>query len=250
MIQLCGRTDVGRRRHRNEDSILVGDGILAVCDGMGGHQAGDVASRIAVDTIAGFISGSGADPDLTWPYGFDPSLSFDANRIRTAIKLANRAIFTRAAAEDEYAGMGTTVVATLVAADDARFTYGHVGDSRIYILRDGRVLQLTRDDSLANSAWADSEEAGIGAAVMKNVLTKALGVRAEVEFDVAAHDLRAGDTVLLCSDGLTNMLDDHAILEIVTRYDGHLQKTCDQLVDGANARGGRDNISAILLRYE
>jgi protein phosphatase len=246
MIQFCGRTDVGRRRHRNEDSILVTEGILAVCDGMGGHQAGDVASRIAVDTIGTFISRSGADPDLTWPYGFDPSLSFDANRVRTAIKLANRAIFTRATAEDEYAGMGTTVVATLVAPGDARFTYGHVGDSRIYIIRGGRALQLTRDDSLANSAWADAEEAG----AMKNVLTKALGVRGEVEFDVAAHDLRAGDTVLLCSDGLTNMLDDDAILEIVGGYDGHLDKTCDQLVDGANARGGRDNISAILLRYE
>ena len=246
MIQFCGRTDVGRRRHRNEDSILVSEGILAVCDGMGGHQAGDVASRIAVDTIGTFIGRSGADPDLTWPYGFDPSLSFDANRIRTAIKLANRAIFTRATAEDEYAGMGTTVVATLVAPDDGRFTYGHVGDSRIYIIRGGHAVQLTRDDSLANSAWADAEEAG----AMKNVLTKALGVRGEVEFDVAAHDLRPGDTVLLCSDGLTNMLDDDAILDIVSRYDGHLDKTCDQLVDGANARGGRDNISAILFRFE
>jgi PPM family protein phosphatase len=246
MIQFCGRTDVGRRRQRNEDSILVTDGILAVCDGMGGHQAGDVASQIAVDTLATFINRSGADPDLTWPYGFDPSLSFDANRIRSAIKLANRAIFTRAAAEDEYAGMGTTVVATLVAPGDARFTYGHVGDSRIYIFRGGRVVQLTRDDSLANSDLGDAEEVG----AMKNVLTKALGVRGEVEFDVAAHDLQAGDMVLLCSDGLTNMLDDDAIREIVGRYDGHLDKTCDQLVDGANARGGRDNISAILLRYE
>jgi len=249
MIQFCGRTDVGRRRHRNEDSILVGDGILVVCDGMGGHQAGDVASRIGVDTIGTFINRSGADPDLTWPYGFDPSLSFDANRVRTAIKLANRAIFTRAAAEDEYAGMGTTVVATLVAADDARFTYGNVGDSRLYIFRGGRVTQLTRDDSLANSGWADTEEGGVVAG-MKNVLTKALGVRGEVDFDVAAHDLVPGDTVLLCSDGLTNMLEDDAILEIISRYDGHLAKTCDQLVDTANARGGRDNISAILLRYE
>ena len=246
MIQFCGRTDVGRRRHRNEDSILVTEGILAVCDGMGGHQAGDVASRIAVDTLGTFISRSGADPDLTWPYGFDPSLSFDANRVRTAIKLANRAIYTRAAAEDEYAGMGTTVVATVVAPTDARFTYGHVGDSRIYMVRGGRAVQLTRDDSLANSAWADAEEAG----AMKNVLTKALGVRGEVEFEVAAHDLQTGDMVLLCSDGLTNMLDDDAILEIVGRFDGHLDKTCDQLVDGANARGGRDNISAVLLRYE
>jgi protein phosphatase len=145
--------------------------------------------------------------------------------------------------------MGTTVVATLVAADDARFTYGHVGDSRLYIIRGGRVIQLTRDDSLANSAWADTEEGGVVGA-MKNVLTKALGVRGEVDFDVTAHDLVPGDTVLLCSDGLTNMLEDDAILEIISRYDGHLAKTCDQLVDSANARGGRDNISAILLRYE
>jgi len=248
MIQYCGRTDVGRRRARNEDSILVGDGLLVVCDGMGGHQAGDVASRIAVDTIGAFISRSEADPELTWPYGFDPSVTFDANRVRTAIKLANRAIYTRAAAEDEYAGMGTTVVATIVGkGDEARFTYGHVGDSRLYLIRAGRMLQLTRDDSLANSAWADAD-AGVGT-VMKNVLTKALGVRPEVEFDVAAHELVTGDIVLLCSDGLTNMLDDPAILEIVAKNDGHLDKTCDALIESANARGGRDNVSVLLLRY-
>jgi serine/threonine protein phosphatase PrpC len=248
MIEYCGRTDVGRRRARNEDSILVGERVLVVCDGMGGHQAGDVASRIGVDTIGAFIGRSEADPELTWPYGFDPSVSFDANRIRTAIKLANRAIYTRAAAEDEYAGMGTTVVATLVAADgEPRFTYGHVGDSRIYLIRDGHMLQLTRDDSLANSAWADADS-GVGT-VMKNVLTKALGVRPEVEFDVAAHDLLGGDIVLLCSDGLTNMLDDQAILELVARDDEHLEKTCDELVASANARGGRDNVSVLLLRY-
>src|SRR5262245_66008331 len=96
MIQFCGRTDVGRRRHRNEDSILVGDGILVVCDGMGGHQAGDVASRIGVDMIGTFINRSGADPDLNWPYGFDPSLSFDDNRVRAPIKLDNRADLARA----------------------------------------------------------------------------------------------------------------------------------------------------------
>jgi len=248
MIQYCGRTDVGRRRARNEDAILVSDGILVVCDGMGGHQAGDVASRIAVDTIEAFISRSEADPELTWPYGFDPSASLDANRIRTAIKLANRAIYTRAAAEDEYAGMGTTVAAVLVGrAEETLFTYGHVGDSRVYLIRGGRILQLTRDDSLANSAWADADTS-VGT-VMKNVLTKALGVRPEVEFDVVAHDLLAGDIVLLCSDGLTNMLEDQTILEIVSRDDEHLEKTCDELVATANARGGRDNISVLLIRY-
>src|SRR5256885_16200874 len=140
MIQYCGRTDVGRRRARNEDSILVGDGILVVCDGMGGHQAGDVASRIAVDTIGAFISRSEADPELTWPYGFDPSVSLDANRIRTAIKLANRAIYTRAAAEDEYAGMGTTVAAAVVGRGDAaRGTERHRGARRVYLIRGRRT---------------------------------------------------------------------------------------------------------------
>src|SRR5262245_11818838 len=216
MIQYCGRTEVGRRRARNEDSILVGGGLLVVCDGMGGHQAGDVASRIGVDTIGAFISRSEADPELTWPYGFDPSVSVDANRVRTAIKLANRAIYTRAAAEDEDAGMGTTVLA----AQEPRSTSGHVGHSRTYLIRGRNMVQLTRDDSLANSAWADAD-AAVGT-VMKNVLTKALGVRPEVDFDVAAQDLVAGDVVLLCSDGLTNMLDDQAILEILARDDDHL----------------------------
>jgi protein phosphatase len=243
MIQCCGRTDLGRRRKRNEDRILVGDGLLVVCDGMGGHQAGDVASRIAVDTIDAFVARTAEDAELTWPYGFDPALSFDANRIRTAIKLANRAIFTSAAAEDEYAGMGTTVAATLVAvAETAQLTYGHVGDSRIYLIRDGRIVQLTRDDSLTDG----DTDAGL---VMKNVLTKALGIHPDIEFDVAAHELLVGDTVLLCSDGLSNMLDDAGILDIVTRNDGPLEKACDELVATANERGGRDNISVLLLRY-
>src|SRR5207245_5020600 len=128
------------------------------------------------------------------------------------------------------------------------FTYAHVGDSRIYLIRSGRILQLTRDDSLANSVWADADAAGAGT-VMKHVLTKALGARAEVEFDVAEHDLRAGDMVLLCSDGLTNMVDDRSILEVVTASAGDLERACDALVAGANANGGRDNISVILLRY-
>ena len=248
MIQYCGRTDVGRRRIRNEDNILVAHGVLVVCDGIGGHQAGDVASRTAVDAIAGFIGRSEEGRAVTWPYGFDPSLSYGANRLRTAIKLANRAIFTRAASGNDYAGMGTTVAAALVATNKARFTYAHVGDSRIYLISGGRILQLTRDDSFANSVWADADAAG-ARAVMKHVLTKALGAAAEVEFDVAERALRTGDVVLLCSDGLTNMLADRSILEIVTAYAGHLERACDELVAGANAHGGHDNISAILLRY-
>src|SRR5262249_35724284 len=159
MIQSCGRTEVGRRRARNEDHILVGEGVLVVCDGMGGHQAGHVASRVAVDTIDRFFSGRRqTDPAVTWPFGFHPTLSQDGNRLRTSIKLANRAVYTAAAAGGlAYAGMGTTVAAAVVAAEPARVTYAHVGDSRVYLLRGDDIEQLTRDDSLANSLWTAAE---------------------------------------------------------------------------------------------
>src|SRR6267143_3060342 len=131
MIHYCGRTDVGRRRTRNEDTILVADGVLVVCDGMGGHQAGDVASRTAVDVIAAFIGRS--RDDVIWPFGFVPGLSYDANRLRTAIKLANREVFTKSGSDRGYTGMGTTVAAALVAAAEGRFTYAHVCERRIYL---------------------------------------------------------------------------------------------------------------------
>jgi protein phosphatase len=249
MIHSCGRTDVGKRRARNEDNILVADGVLVVCDGMGGHLAGDVASRAAVEAIGAFFERRDGEPNGSWPFGFAPGLSYDANRLRSAIKLANRAVFTRAeSGGSAYAGMGTTVAAAVVGPGDARFTYAHVGDSRVYLLRGGRIVQLTQDDSLANSPWADMDVAvGIE---MKNVLTKALGIQADVEFEVGEQPLRSGDVVLLCSDGLTNMLDDQTILRTVTECDGWPEKACEQLVAGANAQGGRDNISVVLLRYD
>ena len=130
MIQYCGRTDVGRRRIRNEDNILVAHGVLVVCDGIGGHQAGDVASRTAVDAIAGFIGRSEEGRAVTWPYGFDPSLSYGANRLRTAIKLANREVFRTSEERPECAGMGTTLTTALV--DQAHVLFSNVGDSRLY----------------------------------------------------------------------------------------------------------------------
>jgi len=244
MIHHGSRTDVGRRRPRNEDTILAAAGLFVVCDGMGGHQAGDVASRLAVDAIASFIERSTSEAIAVWPYGFDPALSHDANRLQTAIKLANHAVFTRGESCDEYAGMGTTVAALLM-TDEARFTYAHVGDSRIYLISAGRMAQLTQDDSLANSVWVDAVG---GATAVRNILTKAIGARAEVEFEVTERDLLAGDIVLLCSDGLTNMLADATILDIVIGNVGHLDKACEALVARANDQGGRDNISVILLR--
>jgi protein phosphatase len=240
MIDFHGETDVGRRRPHNEDTIFAAAGLFIVCDGMGGHRAGEVASRIATETIAAFVQRSLSDPDLTWPCGLDPALSDDANRLRNAIKLANQTVFDQSAASDEHRGMGTTVVAALVPSRGGELVYGHVGDSRLYLIRDGAIAQLTRDDSLGDQV------SGAGAP-LKNVLTKALGVQADVDFEVVGRDLRVGDTVLLCSDGLTNMLPDPAILEIVSAHGGNLKEACRRLVADANARGGRDNVSVVLV---
>jgi PPM family protein phosphatase len=251
MISFHGRTDVGRRRSLNEDTIYAGESLFIVCDGMGGHKAGEVASQLAIDVIAAFVKRSTEDPEITWPYGFHRAVSFDGNRLRTAIKLANRAVFRKAASSDDYTGMGTTVAAVVISRNKAQMTHAHVGDSRIYLIRGGVILPLTRDDSWANLSWEEGGNPDDTARVsMKHVLTKALGARDDVDFEVRDQELSAGDVVLLCSDGLTNMLPDQRILEIVSRRGADLEGACDELVAEANAQGGRDNISAVLVRRD
>jgi protein phosphatase len=249
MITHHGQTDVGKRRILNEDAIFSGDDLFVVCDGMGGHKAGEVASQIAVDVIATFVKRSGDDPEITWPYGFEPRVSHNGNRLRTAIKLANRAVFRKAGSSDDYTGMGTTVVAALTSGGRPQMTFASVGDSRIYLIRGGAILQLTRDDSWLNLSWDAATMDDSTRASMKHVLTKALGSRDDVDFETATQDLNDGDVVLLCSDGLTNMLADRRILEIVSANGTDLYRACDKLVAAANAEGGRDNISVILFRY-
>jgi PPM family protein phosphatase len=249
MISFHGETDVGLRRALNEDAIFAGDGLFVVCDGMGGHKAGEVASQLAIDVIANFVTRSAEDAEITWPYGFHTRVSFDGNRLRTAIKLANRAVFRKAGSSDDYTGMGTTVVAVIVSRHRPQMTYTHVGDSRIYLIRSGVILQLTRDDSWANLSWEAGEPDDTARASMKHVLTKALGARDDVDFDVTDQELGEGDMILLCSDGLTNMVPDRRILEIVSTRGTDLDGACADLVAEANAQGGRDNISAVLVRY-
>ncbi|MBI2467411.1 MAG: serine/threonine-protein phosphatase [Candidatus Rokubacteria bacterium] len=251
MIVSHGQTDIGRRRKINEDSIFAAGALFIVCDGMGGHKAGEVASSLAVEAMARFIERSDEDHELTWPFGFDPRLSYNANRVRTAMKLANRSVFRKASSDEEYVGMGTTAVVALFAPKDPVMTYAGVGDSRIYLLRAGGMLQLTHDDSLASVAWAGppAEEVGATGSALRNILTKALGAREDVEFDVVDHALAEGDLVLLCSDGLTGMLPDARILEIATAHGGDLAGATRALVAEANAAGGRDNISVVLAQY-
>ena len=148
MLEAFGLTDVGRRRKLNEDNFIVDreTNLFAVCDGMGGHTAGVVASRMAIETLTSFISRSHREKEITWPYGLDVNLSFDGNRIKTAIKLANKRVFKAADNRDEYTGMGTTVVLSVVTGDV--MTVGSAGDSRAYLLRDGEVLRSQLDEVL------------------------------------------------------------------------------------------------------
>ncbi len=251
MLIAHGETDVGRRRQVNEDHILAAEPLFVVCDGMGGHKAGEVASSLAVEAIARFIERSEEDRELTWPYGFDPRLPYDGNRLRTAIKLANRTVFKHATSGEDYTGMGTTVAAILAAAGEPCMTYAHVGDSRIYLMRGGVLRQLTRDDSWANlvAAGGEAEATASADAALRNVLTKALGAREEVEFDVGVQPLQDGDVVMLCSDGLTNMVADARIAELIAARASDLGVAGRALVAEANGHGGRDNISVILVQY-
>jgi len=250
-IEAYGHTDVGRRRKLNEDNFVV-DGhahLYAVCDGMGGHNAGEVASKMAIEALESFIQKSHNEKEITWPYGLETELSFDGNRLKTAIKLANKRVYKAADNREDYTGMGTTVVAALVSENIA--TIGSAGDSRCYLFRGGQIQQLTRDDSWVSAAWAEgiltSDE--IDKHPLRNVITKAVGAKDSIEIDVVEHTMAPGDVIMLCSDGLHAMLNDEAILRAVTPFPRSLEKAAKKLIDAANDAGGKDNVSVVLVRY-
>jgi PPM family protein phosphatase len=252
MLEAHGQTDVGRRRKLNEDNILVNDevGLYAVCDGMGGHNAGEVASQMAIETLAAFIKKSaGEEKDITWPYGLETDLSFEGNRLKTAIRLANKRIFKAADNREDYTGMGTTVVAALVAG--GVLTVGSAGDSRCYLVRQGQLTQVTRDDSWVSAAWAEgiltAEE--IERHPLKNVITKAVGAKDSLDIDIVEQALLHGDLVLLCSDGLHAMISDATIRDLLEPLPPTLSEAAARLIAAANEAGGRDNVSVVLLRY-
>jgi len=252
MLEAFGKTDVGRRRKLNEDNLLIDRDIhlYAVCDGMGGHNAGEIASKMAIETLHAFIAKShGEEKDITWPYGLEPNLSFEANRLKTAIKLANKRVFKAADNREDYTGMGTTLVAALV--NDSTLTVGGAGDSRVYLVREGKLTQLTRDDSWVSAAWAEgilsSDE--IDRHPLRNVITKAVGAKDNIDLETSEHTLAKGDLVLLCSDGLHAMITDEAILGLLNPVPESLEKAADALIDAANEAGGKDNVSVVLLRY-
>jgi protein phosphatase len=249
-VRFAGRTDVGLVRQRNEDEMLVPTDVplAVVADGMGGHARGDLASKLAVTIIDRYYRETAETAPATWPVRL-PEEHIEVTRMATAIKLANAEIFASAQAESERRGMGCTVDAVYFAP--TRMYVGHVGDSRVYRLRDDRLLQLTRDHSLLND-WLRMKEMEQGDAASfpyKNVVVRALGLAEHVAVDVLVREYVFGDRFLLCSDGLSGMLPDDRVCEIL-RAEDNLDAACAALVREANQAGGADNITAVLARVE
>jgi protein phosphatase len=244
-----GVTHPGRVRKNNEDTLKFDAelGLFLVADGMGGHNAGEVASALAVEAISGFMIRSKPGDDFTWPYGIDPTLSFLGNRLSTAIKLANRRVFKAGESHDSYTGLGTTVVSMVVEEDQCAFS--GVGDSRIYVWAEGRLEQLTRDDSWVATVLArepSMDEAALASHPMRHVLTNVIGAREPLEMDVRERTLRGGERFLLCSDGLHGVIDD-ANLERVLASSMTPQAMAEDLIRQALDRNAADNVTALIV---
>ena len=245
----AGRSDVGRKRDFNEDAFAVDleNGLFAIADGMGGAAAGEVASSIAIATLTDYITRTAGAAASDRPFGWDDRLSGQANRLKSGILLANEKIYRTIEEHEEMKGMGTTLVAAL--ARDCGVCVGHVGDSRVYLCRDGQLRQITSDHSWVNEQVSlgllSREEASRHP--FRNVITRALGSREQVSADVTEVPLSPGDRLLLCSDGLTNMLDDRRILEVLDAHPTDHEKAAAELVRQANEAGGEDNITVIVV---
>jgi serine/threonine protein phosphatase PrpC len=248
-IRYAAKTDVGMKRTHNEDyfSLIEDEQLFIVADGMGGHASGEVASKMAAETISEFYQRT-KDEEATWPFKMDRSLSYIENRLACSVKLANLRIFETSARDLRYKGMGTTIVSGLVCGD--KIYVGHVGDSRCYRVRGGKIDLLTRDHSLLEDykeAKPDITEEEERNFPHKNVITRALGMRETVQVDIGGHQIESGDIYVLCSDGLSGMLTDPQIGEIVANAKS-LERAVAELVDGANRSGGTDNITTLLLQ--
>jgi protein phosphatase len=248
-ILAAGNTDVGCVRKHNEDSFFADEalGLFMVADGLGGHAAGEVASRIVVETAARFI-GQTIEKDRTWPVEYNPALSYDGNRLKVALLLADRAIAEDIRHNPERETMGSTAVAALL--HEATVTLAHVGDSRAYILNATGIRQVTRDHSWVAEQVANGILTASEARVhpFRNVITQALGNGGELDVEVQELTLSKSDRLLLCSDGLSGMIGDQQIWDIVEQSE-NLASAVETLISTARDHGGEDNITAILVSW-
>jgi protein phosphatase len=237
------------KRSHNEDNLCLvpEEDLFIVADGMGGHASGEVASEMAIKTLAQFFKETSADEEITWPYKMEKGRGYEENRLNAGIKLANLRIFETAAQNSSQRGMGTTVVALLLSGDTAYF--GNVGDSRIYRLRGEELEQVTEDHSLLNDyiKMKDLTEEEIENFPHKNVIVRALGMKETVQVDVDVEKAQAGDIYMLCSDGLNGMINDDTIRSIMIEQRDNPEVCCDKLIEAANDNGGNDNITIAVV---
>jgi len=244
-VRIAGFTDTGLRRQINEDHIDFNQelGIAVLADGMGGHQSGEIASHMAVESVMEHLR-SMADPESSRAITGSQLLEYVSN----TISYSNSMIFQASEALEQHKGMGTTLVAALVR--DGFIYAGHVGDSRLYVFRDSSLERITKDHSLVQDlvdrgfyTEEEAREASVG-----HIVTRALGTKEQVEVDTVQHELRDGDIYLLCSDGLSDMVADWKIQETLRERMHDLDDAAQTLVRVANSHGGKDNISVILMQ--
>lgn len=240
-VRVGARSDIGRARERNEDAYLLKEPLFAVADGMGGHRGGDVASSLALEILEAGDTAEAA-PEST--EGEGPA----SRPLVATISRANHALLERAESDRELRGMGTTL--TAVVTDDARAFVAHIGDSRAYLLRDRILQQLTEDHTLVQRMVREGRitPAEAGTHPQRSVLTRALGVEEDVSVDELTLDVHSGDRLLLCTDGLTTMVDRERIQEILEQ-EKEPQAACDKLIDAANRAGGDDNVTVVVLDF-
>jgi protein phosphatase len=248
VLRAHGVTDKGRVRPVNEDcwAFEAAQGLCVVADGLGGHNAGEVAARVAVETVVTFLTTRTSDND--WPFGFDPALSAAGNRLRTAIQLAHMQVLETAITSQRYSGMGTTIVASLVEGN--RLSVGHVGDSRLYVLANDRLRQVTHDDSWMASMLAHNPSVDVTRFEqhpMRNALTNVVGSKRRTDVHVVEETLQGGELLLLTTDGVHGVLDDARLEQVI--LDSSDEDTAASLVTAALARGSRDNCTAVVARF-
>ena len=247
MLRAYGVTDRGRIRETNEDCYGIDHDLrlVVVADGMGGHRAGEVASRMAVDTVMDYVGRSAVT--TTWPYGFDVSFSEASNLLRTAIHVANSRIFEAALVRPDYFGMGTTTVAVLVR--DGVLSIAHVGDSRLYLFADRQLRQMTEDDSWASAVLArdpDTDPVVLQTHPLRNALTAVVGSRARTSVHMCEYPLKGGERLALTTDGIHGVLNESSVADLMGK-DADAKDIAASLVTTALTSGSRDNCTAVVI---
>lgn len=247
-----GLSDIGLKRSINEDYYGIEKDLklAVVADGMGGHNAGEVASKTAVEAIINFIRRCKEDKDFTWPFGLNANLSDPENKILTGIRIANRELCNLSIEKREFSGMGTTIVSGIISKN--QITIANVGDSRIYRIRNNKIEQLTMDHSWVSEQiqkkLITEEEARNHR--WKNVITRALGNKMDVEVDLKTLEVQPYDIFIFCTDGLCGMITDNEIFETVSTNKTDLKLASEELIKKANAAGGIDNITVVILAFK